>query len=68
MPSRVEHVLLAVGERQLDAEDAAHDLVGRRLVHAALVVDARADAGTWPDGGCEHVCAGRRGRGFIHGA
>ena len=52
--ARVEDVVLALAERvrerlaaavQVAADDAAHHLVGRRLVHAALDVGARVDPG-----------------------
>ena len=46
MPSGIEPVLVRLWLiAMLHAQRAAHDLVGRRLVHAALVVDARVDAG-----------------------
>ena len=38
---QVELALLDVAHRALDAERAVHDLVGRRLVHAARLVAAR---------------------------
>ena len=49
---RVEHVLLRLVEQELEADRHAHDLVGRRLVHALFHVVARVDAG--------HEAAGRQ--------
>ena len=40
----IEDVVLLLVEDPLQADDAAHDFVGRRLVHAALDVGARVDA------------------------
>ena len=51
MPLRIEQVLLAFGHVLSDLGDAANDFVGGRLVHTALDIHARVDAG--------HV-AGRR--------
>src|SRR5690606_33324473 len=42
---RVEQVLLATGDLQLQVDGAADDLVRGRLVHAALEVVAGPDAG-----------------------
>src|SRR5262249_38274569 len=41
---RVENLLLLARHPVLEAQRAAHDLVGRRLVDAALAVGARVDA------------------------
>src|SRR4029077_144737 len=41
---RVEQILLALGDIVLEAERATDELVGRRLVDAALAVGARVDA------------------------
>ena len=44
-PDRVEQVVLVLGDVDLEVDGAPHDLVGRRLVHAAGVVVAAPDAG-----------------------
>ena len=65
---RVEDVVLALAERELERlasavqvarDDAADDLVGRRLVHAALDVGARVDAGHVAGGRDQPVALGR---------
>ena len=45
---RVEPVLLRFADAVLQTERPKHRLVGRGLVHAALRVDARVDAGDVP--------------------
>ena len=47
----IEDVVLLFVEHALQSDDAAHDFVGGRLVHAALDVGARVDA--------DHVAARR---------
>src|SRR5207248_626462 len=44
-PLRIQQVVLALGDLQLERDRAADDLIGRGLVHAAGVVAARPDAG-----------------------
>src|SRR5262245_20356562 len=62
----VQQVVLVAGDRALQRDGASHDLVGRGLVHAALVVVAGPDAGhvarrrdedALPAGGVEHLDA-----------
>src|SRR5207237_9636429 len=47
-PARVHEVLLRTRDGVLEPERSADDLVRRRLVHAALRVAARVDAGHVP--------------------
>src|SRR3954468_4918069 len=54
-PLGVEQVLLALAHVVLEAERAAHDLVGRGLVDAALAVGARVHAGDVARRGNEDV-------------
>src|SRR6266511_890805 len=57
---RVELVVLALGQVQLQRDRAAYDLVGGRLVHAAGGVVAGPDAGHVPTRRDERRCAAQR--------
>src|SRR5687768_18510118 len=59
---RVEYVLLALGESGVELEDAAHDLVGRRLPHAARDVGSGIDAHHMARGRDSDQVAGRPDR------
>src|SRR5204863_5208622 len=59
-PLRVELVVLALGDLQLERDGAPHDLVGGRLVHAPGVVAAGPDAGHVAARGHEDRLAAQR--------